>query len=130
MVGMRTRSASPSRVTRSQLGIRATYAKSSDPWKSKKTSTERGKTATAHAETPIGRPRGPRGSRAPPHHLAEEPLGPEDQDQDQDREGEDVLVLGTERACGEKRQVGSGEGLEQAEHEATEHRAGNVADAA
>src|SRR5207247_2759610 len=70
------------------------------------------------------------GSRALSDDLAQQALGSEDEDHDEHREGEDVLVLGAERAARQQRQIGGREGLEQAEHEAADHRARNIADAA
>src|SRR4030095_6992908 len=91
--------------------------------------------ALAPLGTPCPYPRGspaaaPRPSSPLAHDFAEEALGPEDQDEDQDREGEDVLVLRAEGPAGEERQIGGGEGLEQAQHEPAQHGAGDVADAA
>src|SRR5205085_7226390 len=79
---------------------------------------------------PPGSRRSAAGSRALPHHFAEETPGKEDQNGDQDREREDVLVLRAEGPARQQREVRGREGLEEPEHEPPPHRAGNVADTA
>src|SRR2546430_4420479 len=147
MAGISTPSASTASATFSQRRIGARWSARIDAWKSRNARIECGKTDTAYPEaassasTPTAcitaLPRAPRApwpppdrSRPPPHHFAQEPLRTEDQDEDQHGEGEDVLVLGAERPPRQERQVGGGERLEQAEDEASGHRAGDVADAA
>src|SRR5690606_17234007 len=64
------------------------------------------------------------------HAFAEQSGGAEDQHQAEDDEGEDVLVGRVEEAEGEVLDVARAEGFDQAEHDAAEHGAAQVADAA
>src|SRR5215813_5046531 len=69
-----------------------------------------------------------RQSRSLSDDFAQETLGAEDQDEDQ--KGQDVLVLGAEGPARQQREVRGREGFEESQHEAAEHGARDIADAA
>src|SRR5437763_3279746 len=62
--------------------------------------------------------------------LAEQPLRPEREDEDEDHEGEDVLVVAAQDAAGQRADVAGAERFNQPEQDTTDHRPGQVADAA
>src|SRR5262249_26619845 len=68
-------------------------------------------------------------SRALSYHFAEEALRKEEEEEEKAEDGEYVWVRGAAATAGEQRHVRGGEGLQEPEHDAAQHSAGNVADA-